>query len=216
MCCCWNGLAAGASQFVEEKTFRESDLFSLCFMCADCDASQALAWSSEDCTVNVSIVSFIYSFIIIVNWTLLQICVAVLLERFVITHRRCEKERVAKQIKAMLPSWQFQQSDPAPPGSVPGGAGEGVRGSHWKTPSRRPVEEAQEPVCGSLYFFLAPPPPFYFFSFSLSGYLSPSFEEVHEPVWDKSFPQTWSINGRLWLRFRSTEGMKGIAFMNHR
>ena len=60
---------------------------------------KALQWLAEDGTVNVGAVFFICSFVLIVNWTLLQICVAVLLESFVSTRRQREEERNAMQVE---------------------------------------------------------------------------------------------------------------------
>ncbi len=45
-------------------------------------------------------VFFVGSYVVMVNWTLLQICVAVLLDSFVSTRRQFEEEREAKQLEA--------------------------------------------------------------------------------------------------------------------
>ncbi len=45
-------------------------------------------------------VFFVGSYVVVVNWTLLQICVAVLLDSFVSTRRQFEAEREAKQLEA--------------------------------------------------------------------------------------------------------------------
>lgn len=63
---------------------------------------QGLAWISEDGTLNVGTVFFVCSFVIIVNWTLLQICVAVLLDSFVSTRRQREEERMAGKVEEIM------------------------------------------------------------------------------------------------------------------
>jgi hypothetical protein len=50
--------------------------------------------------MNLGPVFFVSSYVVVVNWTLLQICVAVLLDSFVSTRRRFEAEREAKQLEA--------------------------------------------------------------------------------------------------------------------
>ncbi len=45
-------------------------------------------------------VFFVGSYVVVVNWTLLQICVAVLLDSFVSTRRQFEAKREAIQLEA--------------------------------------------------------------------------------------------------------------------
>ena len=63
---------------------------------------QALAWASEEGTINFGTVFFVCSFVLIVNWTLLQICVAVLLETFISTRRRREEERLFGRMEDLI------------------------------------------------------------------------------------------------------------------
>ncbi len=53
-----------------------------------------------DGNIHMAPVFFVGSYIVMVNWTLLQICVAVLLDSFVSTRRQFEMERQAKQSEA--------------------------------------------------------------------------------------------------------------------
>jgi hypothetical protein len=63
---------------------------------------QALGWISEGGAVDFGTVFFVCSFVLIINWTLLQICVAVLLESFVTTRRRREEEREAGRVEEIV------------------------------------------------------------------------------------------------------------------
>jgi hypothetical protein len=53
-----------------------------------------------DGDIHLGPVFFVGSYVVVVNWTLLQICVAVLLDSFVSTRRQFEAEREAKQLEA--------------------------------------------------------------------------------------------------------------------
>jgi hypothetical protein len=68
----------------------------------DFQGPQALGWISEGGAVNFGVVFFVCSFVLIVNWTLLQVCVAVLLESFVGTRRQREQKRLFGHMEDLI------------------------------------------------------------------------------------------------------------------
>lgn len=61
---------------------------------------QDLQPSLGDENIQAGPVFFVGSYIVVVNWTLLQICVAVLLDSFLSTRRQFEEEVEFKQLEA--------------------------------------------------------------------------------------------------------------------
>ncbi len=65
---------------------------------------QAIPALNDDSSVNAGHVCFVCSFVILVNWTLLQICVAVLLDTFVSTRQMLEDERMEAKLVDLVAS----------------------------------------------------------------------------------------------------------------
>ena len=63
---------------------------------------QAIPALNEDGSFNTGHASFVISFILIINWTLLQICVAVLLDKFVSTRQMREDERMKDNLENLV------------------------------------------------------------------------------------------------------------------
>ncbi len=74
--------------------------------CADFNVNilwrQAIPALNEDGSFNTGNFSFVISFILIINWTLLQICVAVLLDKFVSTRQMREDERMKDNLENLV------------------------------------------------------------------------------------------------------------------
>ena len=63
---------------------------------------QAVPPFNGDGSINAGPVCFVCSYVVIVNWTLLQICVAVLLDTFVSTRQMHENERMEEKMKDLV------------------------------------------------------------------------------------------------------------------
>jgi hypothetical protein len=63
---------------------------------------QAIPALNVDGSINAGAVCFVCSFVVIINWTLLQICVAVLLDTFVSTRQMREDERMQENLDDLV------------------------------------------------------------------------------------------------------------------
>jgi hypothetical protein len=71
---------------------------------------QAIPALNGDGTINAGAVCFVCSFVVIVNWTLLQICVAVLLDAFVSARQMREDERVGQRLEDLVTRGTFRSA----------------------------------------------------------------------------------------------------------